>query len=208
MNISDEVKTEAAKSKCRKRKVGAIIVNSEQEIIKRGHNYRPMYGICEDENGNTHKDVVHAEVNAIDGSKFSCGCIMYVSHPPCNACSKAIELAGITEVRVIEDFMKFDAGKLRYDRIPPSSLKGLARVLTYGAKKYKPNNWKNVDNLDRYVAALYRHLEEWRSGSKVDQESGLKHLEHAMTNLCFLLELDTDEISADLSKVLDDKKTI
>lgn len=91
------------------------------------------------------------------------------------------------------DFLKFDEGKLRYNLIPPSSTKALAKVLTYGANKYSPNNWRKVDNIDRYIDALYRHLEAWRSGEECDPESGFTHLEHAITNVAFLIELTKEK---------------
>ena len=90
----------------------------------------------------------------------------------------------------MKDFKKKDDNKMRYDLIPPSLMKGVAQVLTFGAEKYEPNNWKKVDNPERYVAALYRHLEAWREGEETDYESGLSHLAHAATNLAFLIELD------------------
>jgi len=71
--------------------------------------------------------------------------------------------------------------------IPPVATRELAKVLTYGAKKYKPNNWQEVDDTDRYVDALYRHLEAWRGGEEFDEESKLSHLSHALTNISFLL---------------------
>ena len=87
-------------------------------------------------------------------------------------------------------FTKHDAGKLRYELIPPSAMRAIADVLTFGANKYSANNWKKVDDPSRYVGALYRHLEAWRSGEELDPESGLPHLHHAITNLAFLIELD------------------
>jgi len=186
---------EAAKSTAKKRKVGAIIVDSQGRVIGAGHNYASpdFNGPCEDEHGNTLPFVVHAEVAAIESIKemyIAYPVTIYVTHQPCENCQSAILKANIDRIVVVETFMKFDSSKPRYDLIPPSALAGMAKVLTYGAKKYKPNNWKEVDSLDRYVAALYRHLEAWRAGEKVDSESGLKHLEHAMTNVAFLLELD------------------
>ncbi|HIP58739.1 MAG TPA: hypothetical protein EYH00_05495 [Archaeoglobus profundus] len=85
--------------------------------------------------------------------------------------------------------LKYDDGKLRYDLIPPKALEELAKVITYGAKKYKPNSWRNVEPY-RYEAALFRHIQEWRKGNKIDKESGLPHLAHALANLVFLIELD------------------
>jgi len=83
---------------------------------------------------------------------------------------------------------KFDTDKLRYDLIPPETIEELAKVLTHGAKKYAPDNWKNVEPFnDRYYSALMRHLEAWRKGEMIDPESGLNHLSHALTNVTFLL---------------------
>lgn len=76
---------------------------------------------------------------------------------------------------------KADAGKERYDLIPPGVLCDLARVLTYGAAKYAPDNWRKVPDAEsRYYAALMRHLEAWRMGCPVDPESQLPHLAHAL----------------------------
>ena len=89
---------------------------------------------------------------------------------------------------------KFDKGKIRYDLIPTSTLEGIAKVLTFGAKKYAPNGWKTVpDATERYYAALFRHLIAWRNGEQLDPESGLHHLEHVLTNIAFLIELNKNE---------------
>lgn len=195
---------EAQKSKCKKRKVGAVIVDCVSgEVKSRGHNHLPNnitdeqgYQSCEDAMDNTKPEVVHAEIAAIkalDPIYNTRGSYIYVTHPPCENCQKAIDEAEL-EVKLVEQFMKFDSGKLRYGLIPPVAMKGLAEVLTYGAKKYKPNNWQQVDDTSRYVDALYRHLEAWRAGEKVDSESGLSHLKHALTNVSFLIYFE-DKIS-------------
>jgi hypothetical protein len=62
-------------------------------------------------------------------------------------------------------------------------------VLKYGAKKYKPNNWRNVDNIDRYWDALMRHCQAIELGEVNDPESGLPHTDHALCNIAFLIEL-------------------
>ena len=183
---------EAAKSTAKKRKVGAVIVDSMGEVIGLGHNYNAS-GACEDSKGNTLIDTVHAEVAAIESIRevhIYYPLTMHVTHQPCENCQSAILKAHIDNIIVVNSFMKFDTDKLRYDLIPVSATRGLASVLTYGAKKYKPGNWKLVDDKDKYVAALYRHLDAWRDGEKVDEESGLSHLAHAMTNIAFLLDLD------------------
>ncbi len=82
--------------------------------------------------------------------------------------------------------------KLRYDLMPPHVLEGVVKVITYGAQKYAPNNWKYVSK-DRYIAAAYRHLEAYRKGEYLDEESKLEHIHHAMTCLTFISELDRFE---------------
>ena len=89
--------------------------------------------------------------------------------------------------------MKHDSDKPRMDLIPPQAELLLAQVLTYGAIKYAPNNWRHVENADaRYIAATMRHINAHRQGERVDPESGLPHLAHAMCSLAFLLELQHD----------------
>lgn len=189
---------EAAKSKCNKRKVGAVIVNAKGDVIAKGHNHfiahthNAPIEECEDKNSDTRPEVVHAEVAAINkvkDRKMLVECTIYVTHQPCENCQKAIDEAGLT-LKLVTQFMKFDSGKLRYNLVPPAAMKELAKVLTYGAKKYKANNWQEVDDTERYIDALYRHLEAWRAGEKVDEESGLSHLSHALTNVAFLIHFE------------------
>lgn len=63
-------------------------------------------------------------------------------------------------------------------------------VLTYGAKKYAPRNYKFVKGWRwRYFAAAFRHMyaSQWE---KIDQESGFPHLAHAIA--CLLMMLDNE----------------
>ena len=90
----------------------------------------------------------------------------------------------------MEEFKKFDGGKIRYELVPPKVIQGIAEVLTFGANKYGVDNWKSVDDPERYIGALYRHLEAHRKGELIDPESGVSHLAHASTNLAFLIELN------------------
>jgi hypothetical protein len=83
---------------------------------------------------------------------------------------------------------KADQEKTRMDLIPAWVLEALGRVLTYGAKKYAPDNWKQVaEGKDRYYSALLRHLLAWRSGESIDSESKLPHLWHVLCNVVFLV---------------------
>lgn len=88
---------------------------------------------------------------------------------------------------------KDDLGKPRYDLLPPKALKEVVQVLTHGAGKYAPENWRQVEGWRwRYMRAGFGHLWDWWGGEKVDKESGLPHLAHAICSLMFLLELDRE----------------
>lgn len=87
--------------------------------------------------------------------------------------------------------LKFDDTKPRFDLIPPRAELELAKVLLHGASKYGPRNWELVDNhVDRYIAACRRHLNAYMIGEKIDKESGLPHVAHAICSLMFILEKD------------------
>jgi hypothetical protein len=90
---------------------------------------------------------------------------------------------------------KDDTGKARFDLIPPKAELCVADVLTFGAKKYAPNNWRKVDGAnERYIAAARRHLNQYQQGEMYDEDSSLPHLAHAIVSLMFVLQLDIEEI--------------
>ena len=90
-------------SYCERKKVGAIIVK-DRMIISDGYNGTPsgFDNCCEDENGLTHWNVLHAEANAIlkvARSTQSCeGATLYITLSPCKDCSKLIHQSGIKRV--------------------------------------------------------------------------------------------------------------
>ena len=89
---------------------------------------------------------------------------------------------------------KFDEDKLRYDLIPVLAQEEVVKVITLGAKKYDPENWKNVpEGRRRYYAAAMRHMEAWRKGEKQD-EIGTHHIANAISNLMFILEKELQGI--------------
>ena len=85
---------------------------------------------------------------------------------------------------------KYDGGKSRWDLLPFHHIESIVDVLSTGALKYGDNNWQQLENgVERYFAALMRHLTAWRRGEVTDKESGLSHLAHCATNVIFLMEL-------------------
>lgn len=85
--------------------------------------------------------------------------------------------------------MKFDDGKLQYGLIPPEIKLWLAEILTFGAKKYAPDNWKKID-VKRYYDAFERHMVAFQLGEENDPESKMHHLKHALTNMMFICYLE------------------
>ena len=91
-------------------------------------------------------------------------------------------------------FVKDDSEKVRFDLVPPNAHYEVAEVLTKGAQKYGPGNWRKVDDRQRYIAAIERHLNEYKRGKHYDDDTGLHHLAHAATSCMFLCQLDLEEI--------------
>jgi hypothetical protein len=90
--------------------------------------------------------------------------------------------------------IKYDGEKPRWDLLPLKEVEEVVKVLTYGAKKYADDNWKKIEpNRERYFSACMRHLVAWKNGEKIDQESGLNHLAHAICCLLFMLWKDKRE---------------
>jgi hypothetical protein len=84
--------------------------------------------------------------------------------------------------------LRYDSGKIRHDLLPAHAINELAKVLTYGAKKYAPNNWRKGMEWSRIIGPLKRHLNAIERGEDYDPETGLLHAAHVMCNAAFLTE--------------------
>lgn len=95
----------------------------------------------------------------------------------------------MTEAKV--NFMKSDRGKpplaILFDT--SAALEGVARVMAFGASKYDRKNWDKVDDTERYISAALRHISAYCRGERTDKESGMDHLDHAITSLLFVSEI-------------------
>ncbi len=90
-------------------KVGAVIVK-ENNIVAFGWNGMPsgFSNSCEDENNNTHDEVIHAEENAIckaakQGISLK-DSTLYLTLSPCPHCAKLIIQSGIKNVIYLEEY--------------------------------------------------------------------------------------------------------
>jgi hypothetical protein len=115
--------------------------------------------------------------------------------------ARAPDLSGVSsEPQDVQDQKpgtKYDADKTQYSLVPAHALKCIADNLTAGLKKYKErDNWKKVPNAQqRYLDALYRHLEAHRRGELYDTDSSVENMPHlaaVAVNAMFLLEFMLD----------------
>lgn len=82
---------------------------------------------------------------------------------------------------------KDDAEKIRLDLLDAYSIEELGKVLTFGAQKYAPDNWRKGIKYSRLIAALLRHAFAMMGGQDKDPETGLDHAAHAMCCCMFLI---------------------
>jgi dCMP deaminase len=99
----DAARTYAKLSYSKRIQVGCLIVR-ETQVISIGINGMPSRwsNCCEDEDGHSLPEVLHAEANAIAKlarwSGNGDGAIMISTHSPCMECAKLIHQAGIVAV--------------------------------------------------------------------------------------------------------------
>jgi hypothetical protein len=113
---------------------------------------------------------------------------------------KRLAQTSVEQIAEPQDLMqgvKYDGDKIQMELLPLRELREVARVLTYGAKKYAPDNWKKVSNAkERYTGALLRHLTEYREGNMFDHETHpdpLRHIAQVACNALFLLYFELQE---------------
>jgi dCMP deaminase len=129
-NIAEET---AKLSYAKRLQVGAILVK-DGRIQSIGYNGTPSGSDnkCENEDGRTTDNVIHAEENAIlkmaKSNDSSDGSVLFVTHSPCIHCARLIYLAGISKVYYINDYRSNDGldflkkVKLDYTKVERSKL--------------------------------------------------------------------------------------
>ena len=100
-------------------------------------------------------------------------------------------------VIVPKEGVKFDQGKRRVDLVPAEAINALADVLTAGAVKYGEHNWRHGMDWSRVYGAAQRHMLAFWGGDDIDEESGMPHLWHALTNMAFLVSYQAMRVGRD-----------
>jgi dCMP deaminase len=101
------------RSRCEKKQVGCVIIDENDRIITHGYNgtvNNHHSNCCEDENGKTLPDVVHAEQNAIayaakKGLSLE-NATIFCTHSPCIECAKLLIQVGIKRIYFLEIYKK------------------------------------------------------------------------------------------------------
>jgi hypothetical protein len=125
------------------------------------------------------------------------------------------------DLQSVEDFSeesvnvpkKYNDNKPIMSLIRPEFQLALAQALTYGASKYEekrgdvPNYLKgNGFNYTTIIDSLERHLNAFKAGINIDEESGLHHLSLAAANIMFLHTYEQCEKGVDDRVILKDIK--
>lgn len=83
--------------------------------------------------------------------------------------------------------VKDDHAKPRMALLPFGALEWVAKVMTYGARKYAKGNWVTLEDAEeRYASAMLRHYTAWQQGEMLDEESGLPHVAHLACDALFI----------------------
>ena len=94
--------------------------------------------------------------------------------------------------RETEPAYKETTNKLSYSEIDPYFLEAMARRMNEGKKKYGPNNWKKLSDINELLDAAQRHLLELRKMMEEDfepipgQETDLQHCAALACNAMFI----------------------
>jgi dCMP deaminase len=110
----DAAEVYAKLSSAERLKVGCVVVKNDR-IISIGYNGMPAgwTNNCEDEDGNSKKEVLHAEANAITkiarGNDSAEDATLFCTASPCINCAKLIYQSGISVV-YYRDKYKTDEG--------------------------------------------------------------------------------------------------
>ncbi len=106
---------------------------------------------------------------------------------------------------------KYNANKPMMSLIRPEFQLGLGKALTYGYTKYgeergsEPNYLKgNGLYYSEVLDSLERHINAFKSGVGIDEESGVEHLLLAAANLMFLHTYENSDKGKDDRTVLND----
>lgn len=78
---------------------------------------------------------------------------------------------------------RFNTGKTKWSLLDLDSLVGVVEVFQFGVQKYGLNDWKKGLKVTETLESSIRHIHSFLNKEDIDLESGLHHIDHAITNL-------------------------
>jgi hypothetical protein len=110
------------------------------------------------------------------------------------------EVVSVETTTGVQAGIKDSAGKAPLSLVPYEALEAIARVREYGNKKYhSPSIWRgHPEKQVEFVEAAMRHIAKYNDAklygrrSTNDEESGIDHLDHAITSLALAIALRGD----------------
>jgi dCMP deaminase len=122
----------ARRATCRRRAVGAVVVDRRGRILSTGYNGSPegyphCETLCADPEHEPCRWSVHAEINALlFAENREPDKTLYVTTGPCRGCALAIANAGVSRVVMGEPYRDsggievLDRGGIRHEYLPPA----------------------------------------------------------------------------------------
>lgn len=99
--------------------------------------------------------------------------------------------------------LRWSTGKIEVQRVPPSLVKSVAKVLQKSSQKYPDSedgtaNWQKGMDYQGLIGNMERHLLAFKEGEDLDKETGEHHLAHLACNIAFILEFEKNGIGSKL----------
>lgn len=106
------------------------------------------------------------------------------------------------EVRVKDPVSGAEKGSKpeRYDLIPSRAMDEVARVYGKGAEKYAERNWEKGYKYGLSIAAIERHISQYKQGHNLDDGEGgdmLHHMAHVVFHALALITYDHYKLGTD-----------
>lgn len=98
------------------------------------------------------------------------------------------EMLDYVRDKALKEHSKNGIIKPMFSLVPPNALLEVAKVFTAGAQKYNAYNFSKGENNTTYIDACLRHINQYLLNKDTDDESGLPHLAHAISNLMMVID--------------------
>lgn len=137
-----------------------------------------------------------------DGKYIDHTCYKDDGGTPNRSCAACLIESSAKEVRVKDPATGAEKGSKpeRYDLIPSWAMDEVARVYGKGAEKYAERNWEKGYKYGLSIAAIERHISQYKQGHNLDDGEGgdmLHHMAHVVFHALALITYDHYTLGTD-----------